>query len=114
VERKGIQSGNKPGVEKIAVPPRRDAVLWDEPDEQAHPRNTNLRRAQETGRAEWTVENGYHRRSLAETAMFRFKTIFGYHMNAREDKRQKTETRIKCAALNRMTRMGMPDRYRIR
>ena len=101
------------GIGKITVPPRRDAVLWEERDGQAHPRNTNLRRVKEIGRAEWKVESGYHRRSLAETAMFRFKTIFGDHMNAREDKRQKTEARIKCAALNRMTRLGMPDSYRV-
>jgi hypothetical protein len=101
------------GVEKISVPPRRDAVLWDEDEKQPHPRNANLRRVWEIGRTEWKVESGYHRRSLAETAMFRFKTIFGDHMNAREDKRQKTEARIKCAALNRMTRLGMPDSYRI-
>lgn len=101
------------GIGKITVPPRRDAVFWDERDGQVHPRNTNLRRVKEIGRAEWKVESGYHRRSLVETAMFRFKTIFGDHMNAREDKRQKTEARIKCAALNRMTRLGMPDSYRV-
>jgi IS5 family transposase len=100
-------------IGKITIPPRRDAVLWDERNGQAHPRNTNLRRVKEIGRAEWKIESGYHRRSLAETAMFRFKTIFGDHMNAREEKRQKTEAKIKCAALNRMTRQGMPDSYRI-
>ena len=101
------------GVEKITVPPRRDAVLWNESEEQPHPRNANLRRLWEIGRAEWKVESGYHRRSLAETAMFRFKTVFGEHMNAREEKRQKTEARIKCAALNRMTNLGMPESYRV-
>jgi hypothetical protein len=101
------------GVEKITVPPRRDAVFWEERDGQVHPRNTNLRRVKEIGRAEWKVESGYHRRSLVETAMFRFKTIFGGHMDAREEQRQKTEARIKCAALNRMTRLGMPDSYRV-
>jgi hypothetical protein len=100
-------------IEKITIPPRRDAVLWDERDGQPHPRNANLRRVKEIGRAEWKIESGYHRRSLVETAMFRFKTIFGDHIDAREEKRQKTEARIKCAALNRMTRLGMPDSYRI-
>jgi hypothetical protein len=110
---KVYKAAREAGIGKITIPPRRDAVLWEEPDGQSHPRNTNLRRVNEIGRAEWKVESGYHRRSLAETAMFRFKTIFGDHMNAREDQRQKTEARIKSAALNRMTRLGMPDSYRV-
>jgi hypothetical protein len=99
-------------VSKITIPPRRDAVLWEENENQPHPRNENLRHIWERGRKEWKEESGYHRRSLAETAMFRFKTIFGDHLNAREAKRQKTEARVKCAALNRMTRLGMPDSHR--
>jgi hypothetical protein len=101
------------GVSKITIPPRRDAVLWEEHGSDPHPRNENLRHIWERGRKEWKEESGYHRRSLAETAMFRFKTIFGDHLNAREAKRQKTEARVKCAALNRMTRLGMPDSYRV-
>jgi IS5 family transposase len=99
------------GVSKITIPPRRNAVLWEE--NETHPRNENLRRIWECGRKEWKEESGYHRRSLAETAMFRFKTIFSDHLNARETKRQKTEARVKCVALNRMTRLGLPDSYRI-
>lgn len=101
------------GVRKITIPPRRDAVLWEENAPEPHPRNENLRRIWECGRKEWKEESGYHRRSLAETTMFRFKTIFGDHLNAREAKRQQTEARVKCVALNRMTRLGMPDSYRI-
>ncbi len=88
-------------------------MLWEEPDDQAHPRNTNLQRIKEIGRATLKVESGYHRHSLVETTMFRLKTVFGDPMNAREDQRQKTEVRIKCVALNRMTRSGMPDRCRV-
>jgi hypothetical protein len=101
------------GVEKITIPPRRDAVLWDENSVEPQPRNANLRRIEEIGRKEWKEECGYHRRSLAETAMFRYKTIFGDHLSAREVKRQATEARVNCAALNRMTRLGMPDSYPI-
>ncbi len=101
------------GVGKITIPPRRDAVLWEENGTEPYPRNANLRRIGEIGRKEWKDESGYHRRSLAETAVFRFKTIFGDHLSSREIKRQKTEARIKCAALNRMTRLGIPDSYRV-
>jgi hypothetical protein len=110
---KVYQAAAAKGVRKITIPPRRDAVLWEENGSEPHPRNENLRCIWERGRKEWKEESGYHRRSLAETAMFRFKTIFGDHLNARETKHQKTEARVKCAALNRMTRLGMPDSHRI-
>ena len=103
------------GVDKIAIPPRRDAHIWQHGNCAAppHPRDENLRRIRQVGRQQWKQESGYHRRSLAETAVFRFKTIFGDHLSARELARQKTEARIKCAALNRMTHLGMPDSYRV-
>jgi uncharacterized protein (DUF4415 family) len=110
---KVYQAAAAQGVSTITIPPRCDAVLWEENGPEPHPRNETLRRIGEIGRKAWKVESGYHRRSLAETAMFRFKTIFGDHLNAREMQRQKSEARIKCAALNRMTRLGMPDSYRI-
>jgi hypothetical protein len=103
------------GVSTLTIPPRRDAHIWQHGNCAAspHPRDVNLRRIREVGRKQWKAESGYHRRSLAETAMFRFKTIFGDQLSARELARQKTEARIKCAALNRMTRLGMPDSYRV-
>lgn len=110
---KVYQAAAAKGMEKVTIPPRRDAVLWEENSAEPHPRNANLRRIGEVGRKEWKEGSGYHRRSLAEIAMFRFKTIFGDHLSAREAKRQKTEARVKCAALNRMTCLGMPDSYRI-
>ena len=62
------------------IPPQKGAVewYWDEPDDYPdYPRNVAVRRINEIGRAEWKQEVGYHRRSLSETAMFRYKTIFG-------------------------------------
>ena len=45
--------------------------------------------------------------------MFRFKTFFGSYLQARELPQQKVEARVKCAPLNRMTHLGMPDAYRV-
>ena len=112
-KQKVYQAAAVKGVEKITIPPRRDAVLWVENSPDPHPRNANLQRIWDIGRKEWKQESGYHRRSLAETTMFRYKTIFGDHLTARETQRQKTEARVKCAALNRMTRLGMPQSYRV-
>ena len=76
-------------------------------------RDENLRRIRKVGRKRWKQESGYHRRSLAETAMFRVKTIFGSYLQARKLPQQKVEAKVKCAALNRMTHLGMPDSYRV-
>jgi hypothetical protein len=74
-------------------------------------RNAAVLRGREVGRDEWKKEAGYHRRSLAETAMVRIKTIFSDKLKAREWRRQVTELRVRCAALNRMTSLGMPRSY---
>ncbi len=59
---------------------------------------------------EFFDHTGYHRRSWAETTMFRFKIIFGNTLSARLSRTSITEARIKGAALNRLTRLGTPDR----
>ena len=92
------------------IPPREDAQYWEKEGE-THARNQNLTRIDEVGRAEWKKESGYHRRSLAETMMFRFKTIFGNTCSRRSFDNQAVELLLACAALNRMTHLGMPDSY---
>jgi hypothetical protein len=76
-------------------------------------RNAAVVRGREVGRDEWKKEAGYHRRSLAETAMMRLKTIFSDKLKAREWRRQVTELRVRCAAMNRMTSLGMPRSYAV-
>ncbi len=100
---------------KAVIPPRRDAKIWQHGNCAAPPRqrDENLRAIRTKGRRQWKRESGYHRRSLAETAFFRFKTLFGPTLRARGFAQQATELFIKTAALNRMTHLGMPDSYRI-
>jgi hypothetical protein len=79
--------------------------------EEFRDRNAAALRGREVGREEWKREAGYHRRSLAETAMMRLKTIFSDKLKAREWRRQETELRVRCAAMNKMTSLGMPQSY---
>jgi len=65
------------------------------------------------GRMGWQKAIGYGRRSLGETAMSRYKTIIGRGLRARTLPAQKTKARVGGAALNRMTRLGMPVSRRI-
>jgi hypothetical protein len=74
-----------------------------------HPRHEAIGKCQEKGRKRWKKENGYHRRSLSETAMFRFKTSFGGELRARTLPRQKTEARIKVNILNRFNQIAWPS-----
>jgi hypothetical protein len=56
---------------------------------------------------------GYGKRSLGETAVFRYKAIIGRRLRAWTLPAQKSEVRAACAVLNRMTRLGMPVSQRI-
>jgi hypothetical protein len=98
---------------KAAIPPRRDARIWQHGNTKQERliRDENLRRIRQVGRKQWKREAGYHRRSLAETQMFRMKTIFGERVSAREFAGQATQVLVRCAGLNQMTHLGMPDSY---
>lgn len=98
------------------IPPRRDAVLWPEAEEgrsEPHPRNQAIERIAAVGRKEWKQESHYHRRSLAETTMYRFKTIFGGAVRRRRFDNQAVEIFLKCAALNQMIQLGKPESYKV-
>ena len=96
---------------KAVIPPRSNAVIWDNGAMDA--RDANLRRIQAIGRNAWKVESGYHRRSLVETGIFRLKRIFGNLLSTRLLVNQRCDVRIRCAALNSMTALGMPVSQKI-
>jgi hypothetical protein len=100
---------------KAVIPPRKDAKIWQHGNRKAkpHPRDENLRSIRKQGRKRWKRDSGYHRRSIAETTMFRFKTIFGGNLSARQLDNQAVELFIKCVALNRMIQIAKPDSYQV-
>lgn len=98
----------------ILIPPRKNARIWKHGNTKSErlKRDENLRFIRKHGRKEWKKQSGYHARSLSETAMFRLKTIFGGDLSARLLETQKTQALVRCAALNRMTHLGMPQSYK--
>lgn len=100
---------------RAAIPPRRGARIWQHGNsrKERFVRDENLRAIRKQGRKAWKEEVGYHRRSLAETMVFRYKTIFGDRLQSRKIENQFTEMFIKCAVLNRMTHLGMPESYKV-
>ena len=92
------------------IPPQQNAIYWvDEFNELLDlDRNKILEQIDRLGRKGWKKSSNYHRRSLSETAMMRFKVIFGSTLYSRIFEKQKTEAAIKIKCLNKMTALGMP------
>ena len=104
-----------PRTGTILIPPRKNARIWKHGNAAGPPlaRDENLRAIRRVGRKAWKRGVGYHQRSLAETGVFRLKTIFGGHLASRNSERQATEGAIRCRALNIMTHLGMPESERV-
>jgi len=102
-------------IKRAAIPPRKGARIWRHGNSKGERliRDENLRSIRGHGKPQWKRESNYHRRSLAETGVFRFKTIFTDKLQSRKIDNQFQEMIIKCAALNRMTHLGMPDSYKV-
>ena len=95
----------------VIIPPRSTAVPSETPGSQ---RDRHLQTIAKHGRISWQRSSGYCRRSLVETAMYRYKTIIGRRLQARTLPNQRTEAKIGCDVLNRMTHLGMPASVRIK
>lgn len=93
------------------IPPKKNAKVKRNGNSKLPPlpRDEAIRGIRDQGRKAWKRQVGYHRRSLAETTMFRYKTIFGDTLKNRKLPNQKTEARLRCKILNRMTQHGLPQ-----
>lgn len=100
---------HSPNIE-VLIPPRLHARIWQHGNRQQTPlpRDLNLRAIRQHGRQSWKQQSGYHIRSLAETMMFRLKTIFSPRLSARLLETQASQSYARYLALNRMTQLGMP------
>ena len=91
------------------IPPRKDAVILKDNT----PRDRVVQAINKKGYKAWKAESEYHCHSLAETAMFRLKTIFGDKLACHTFESQATEALIRCRALNKISSLGMPESYLI-
>jgi len=91
------------------IPPRRGARIRRHGNRSGGrlARDDNIRGVRRYGRRGWKKRVRYHERSLAETGMFRLKNNLGEKLRGRKIETQRTENRVKCRVLNRMTRLGM-------
>ncbi len=88
------------------IPPRKNAGLW----KKGHPRNEAVLVIRKEGLAHWKKISGYHRRSLAETAMYRFKQLMMGKISLRTYNGQVGEVMAYVSAINKLNRLGLPVR----
>jgi hypothetical protein len=105
-------------LQRGAVPtvvPRRTAKPFNtmDPTGWRATRNGILQQIAVHGRSTWRVLSRCTRQSIAENTMFRFKRLFGGQLWARGLATQRVEALVKCATLNRMTQLGMPETIRV-
>jgi Transposase DDE domain len=95
------------------IPPQHNAV--SDKKERLHmaQRDKAIEAIKAIGRKEWKIKEGYHQRSKAETAMFRYKTIIGDKLAARKIAHQKTEVAVGCKILNIMLQTTKPQSKKI-
>lgn len=94
---------------RLVTPPRKNAVLpRGRPSKKESLRTRAVRDCKRRGRTAWKKHHRYHRRSLSETAMYRFKTTFGGSLFSRSFPRQKTEAILKVKTLNTFRRLATP------
>jgi IS5 family transposase len=91
---------------RVVVPPIASAT----PDRRGVPRSperdATVRRVAAVGLREWKRRSGYGRQGAAENAFFRFKTIVGPALRARDEDNRQAEARLGCVILNRMRELA--------
>lgn len=98
---------------KVIVPPQKNAVKSNSSKPEFQERNQAIERIEEVGRSEWKKQVGYHKRSLSEVAMFRYKGIIGSSLSARKFDNQISEVKIGCHILNVFRACGMPKAVKL-
>jgi len=96
----------------VVVPPVRTAHVSRQGPRSAA-RDRTIRSVKQLGRRRWKTVAGYHRQARAENAFFRYKSIIGDGLRARSPAGQASEAALGCDILNRMTDLGRPASYRI-
>ena len=101
---------------KPVIPPRKGARITQHANRAGRqlPRDKAIRQIRKMGKKQWKKKAGYHRRSIAESAIFRLKTIFGDKLSSRAMAQQHVEVKLKCYALNQMAQLGMPQTTKVK
>ncbi len=103
-----IASHQPDPLTEVVIPPRASAVPGTDASEAQGQRDRHVRIIAERGRMAWQRATDYARRSLAETAVGRYKAIIGPKLRARILPARQGEAAIAAEVLNRMIRTAKP------
>jgi len=100
---------------KPIIPPQKNAKIKQHGNSKLPllPRDEAIRSIRRIGRKKWKEQNNYHRRSIAETAMARYKGINGVMLKARTEDRQQNEALLGCVLLNKFGAFAKPDSFKV-
>ena len=94
---------------KFVVPPTKTATRSRQRRSTSNVRDCTIMKVKEIGRRLWKKESGYHRQARVENTFFRYKTIIGHELRARNPKSREAEALMACKILNRMIGLGRPE-----
>jgi len=94
---------------KATIPPRKNAAFW----KKGHPRNEAVAALKAGELEQWKKDSGYHQRSIAETAMYRFKQLIGPKLSLRSYNAQVGEILAGVKVMNKVIGLGMPIRQAV-
>lgn len=94
---------------KATIPPRKNAAFW----KTGHPRNEAVAALKAGELEQWKKDSGYHQRSIAETAMYRFKQLIGPKLSLRSYNAQVGEILAGVKVMNKVIGLGMPIRQAV-
>ena len=97
----------------IVIPPRRTAVSAGPTEGPWGQRETALERIHTVGRRAWQKESGYRQQGRVENGFFRYKSMVGGSLRARNSDAQTREAMIGCHILNRMAELAKPQSYAV-
>jgi hypothetical protein len=110
---RSIQARQSAPPPTIVIPPRASAVPGAVTDAAESQRDHHVRFIEKNGHAAWRTATGYGRRSLAETAVGRYRGLIGSRLRARTLPTQQGEAALGVEVLNRMIRVAKPASVRI-
>jgi len=97
----------------IVIPPRRSAGSSNSANGPWAQREAALQRIRQVGRREWLNESGYRQQARVENGFFRYKSVLGGGLKAKNNRAQTSEAMIGCHILNRMADLGRPKSYAV-
>jgi len=92
------------GNRQHAIHPRTNAVLSG--NEKWTMRDSHVHRIKKDGVFQWRREAGYYQQSKVENTFYRYKTILGRKLRARNERSREVETIIGCIILNKFLEVG--------